>query len=351
MLLFLVGGSKAFATDVPYNVGTDITAGYMSAASDELTLAGDGTVEFTFTNHCGTGNFWENWHFICGNESDSYTAGDNNTNRYFVMRADRWDGKAGSASGFKVDPTYFTDFMTYQNEATVNVKAVRLGTTVNVYTTITKGDVEHTMDLVKTGVSGTIKFYLTGSLSYLEVTKQSVKNSVDAGTVFTNAYITFDGATISNRTVAGEISTMTWSGEWTDTPSITDNMFRIGNMNAGLVAVAGEKAGAKDKVEITFDLGLVGLTQRTTQFIVNDINGLVLVDESFQIYNQTFSANTLGFDISKFAYKNGDNPGMTNDTKNTITLTFDYATRKISGKIVNKNGTFTKETCLTLLLL
>ncbi len=335
--LGLLGGVNcAWATDVPYNVGESTSATYLSAYSDVWEMTSDGTLDVTFTNHCGTGSFWENWHLICGNSSDSPTVGDNNANRYFVMRADRWDNVAGNANNFiDVSANYFTDFMTYQNEAIVNLKITRTGTTVTVYTTVTKNSESRTMTFYKIGIpkDETIKFYLTGSLSYLTVTSQTQGTDVK-GVVNTNAWFPFTGASIVSQSVAGEIAVMQWSSQWTATPSIDSDMFRVGNMSDGVVTLVGDAAGEKDIVTITFDLGLVQLSGREVQFKVVDTDNHTLIDEQFNAYNSQILANTLGFALSEFTSAKSDNPGMS-AAKNSFTLTLNYATRKMTGVVNN----------------
>lgn len=161
-----------------------------------------------------------------------------------------------------------------------------------------------------------------------------------------NAKFTFEGATINNKSITGETGTMSWTDQWTPNPGIDNNMFRVGNMSDGVVNLVGEAAGAKDLVTITFDMGVVQLTGKYAEFKVTDVNSTVLVDESFCVYdNKGFeeNKNTFGFAIGNIVSKGGtNNPGMTNDTKNTFTMTFDYATKKMTCKIVNKNDTYTK---------
>ena len=154
-----------------------------------------------------------------------------------------------------------------------------------------------------------------------------------------NAKFTFTDATISNKSITGEVGTMSWTNQWTPNPSIDNNMFRVGNMSDGVVNLVGDAAGAKDLVTISFDMGYVGLSGKYAEFKVTDKNGLILVDESVNKYDGNFEKNTFGFDAGDFVSKNSNNPGMTNDIKNTFTLTFDYATKKMTGKVVNMSGT------------
>lgn len=339
-------GASAWATDVPYNVGSSTSDVWGTAFSDVWTMTGDGVVTVTFTNHCSTdGNWWENWLLLCGNEN--YTPGAlADEDRYFQMRSDRWDDAAGSAVGFILSNDYLTDFKPFQNEATVTLKIVRHGSTVNVNTSVTKDATTRTMTYVKTGLEGTVNFFLTQNLSYMEVTAQDFSTNL-AGEIMTNAYMSFTDATITSNTITGEVGSMSWSGQWSATPSIDNNMLRVGNMADGTVALIGEAAGAKDIVTVTFDMGMLGLTNRYAQFKVTDKNGLVLIDEEFQVYNNAGfkeNQNTLGFAITDFVSQNvSTNPGMIDNIKNTFTLSFNYATGKISASVTNKNGTVNKQ--------
>ena len=337
-------GQRVWATDVPYNVGTSTSDAWGTAFSDVWTMTGDGVVTVTFTNHCATdGNWWNNWYLLCGN-SDYTPAAHADGNRYFQMRSDRWDDAAGSKAGFIMSDDYFTDFKTFQNGATVTLKIIRHGSTVNVNTSVTKDATTRTMTYVKTGLSGTVNFFLTQNLSYMQITAQNLSTNV-AGEIMTNAYMSFTDATITSNTIAGEVGSMSWSGQWTATPSIDTNMLRVGNMNDGIVARVGEAAGDKDIVTVSFDLGVVQLSDKNVEFKVTDKNGLVLVDEEFCQYNGTFTGgkNTLGFATSDFVSAKTDNPGMVASDKNTFTLTFNYATRKISASVTNNNGTVNKQ--------
>ena len=61
-------GQNAWATDVPYNVGSSTSDAWGTAFSDVWTMTGDGVVTVTFTNHCLTdGDNWDNWQLLCDN--------------------------------------------------------------------------------------------------------------------------------------------------------------------------------------------------------------------------------------------------------------------------------------------
>ena len=341
-LVCLVGGtSSVWATAVPYNVGSSTSDAWGTAFSDVWTMTGDGVVTVTFTNHCATDGDWgNNWLLLCGNahyEPGALADGD----RHFQMRSHGWEDAANSKAGFIMSDDYTTGFKTFQNGATVTLKIIRHGSTVNVNTSVTKDATTRTMTYVKTGIEGTVNFFLTQYLSYMEITAQNFSTNL-AGEIMTNAFIDFsnDITGTSPYTISGAVSAMTWTGQWTVTPGLDGGMLRPANFT-GIVNLVGETAGNKDIVTISFDCGLVGMSGRKNmQFIVKDVDGGTLVDEALKIFNQSWDANTLGIDVSKLVYKNGDNPGMVADTKNTFTITFNYATKRISCSVVNKNGTF-----------
>lgn len=262
-----MGTSNAWATNVPYNVGSSTSDTWGTAFSDMWTLTGDGAVTVTFTNYCATdGNWWDNWQLLCGNESFTTSARDD-ANRYFQMRSDRWDDAANSSVGFIMSDDYFTDFKTFQNEATVTMNIVRSGTTVTVNTSVTKSGTTKTMTFVKTGLEGTINLFLTQSLSYMTITAQDQTTEM-AGTVTCNALMNFDNfsytdAETSITSYTGGKGTMTLYNSFAK--KITEgNSYRISIRNSeqsgdnnNVVLSSSEYAGSKDIVTVSFDMDFV----------------------------------------------------------------------------------------------
>lgn len=342
-------GTSAWATDVPYNVGESTSATYLSSYSDVWTMTSDGILTVTFTNHCVTSNANHfNWHLICGNADDSPSVGDVNTNRYFVMRADRWDNVAGNADNFyNVSSNYFSDFMASQDGATVTLKIVRVGTSIRVYTTAVKDEKTYRMSYYYTLASSTAttKFYLTGSLSYMTVTAVSQTDEV-AGNVTTNVDIDFDNnctATIqaanntsTDNVITGVASEFRWKGVYNTLPAVSDGMLRVGNA-ASKVALTGDEAGSKDIVTISFDLGMVALSNnKELRFWVYDTDGTAIIEEKYYCYGGKVVSSTFGLkDLTEYLYSSGvNNPGMS-ACKNTITITLNYETQKMKLSINN----------------
>ena len=351
--VLLGAGTNAWATNVPYNVGTSTDATYLSAYSDVWEMSGDGILTVKFTNHCVTSNANHfNWHLICGNADDSPSVGDVNTNRYFVMRADRWDNVAGNADNFyNVSSNYFSDFMTSQDGATVTLKIVRVGTSIRVYTTAVKDATTYRMSYYYTLASSTAttKFYLTGSLSYMTITAVDQTDEV-AGNVTTNVDIDFDNnctATIqaanntsTDNVITGVASEFRWKGVWNTLPAVSGGMLRVGNATSK-VALTGDEAGSKDIVTISFDLGMVGLSGKELRYYVYDTDGTAIITENYKVFDQTVTTSTFGITDallkSEYLLSRGvNNPGMS-ACKNTITITLNYDTQKMKLSINNTN--------------
>ena len=266
----LAGSMSAWATDVPYNVGSSTSDAWGTGFSDVWTLTGDGAVTVTFTNHCATdGNWWDNWQLLCGNE-DFTPAAHDDANRKFQMRSDRWDDAAGSAVGFIMSDDYFTDFKTFQNGATVTLKIVRSGTTVTVNTSVTKDATTRTITFVKTGLDGTLNFFLTQSLSYVTITAQDQTTEM-AGTVSCNVLMNFDNYSYTDNETSitsytGGKGTMSLYNSFVK--KITEgSSYRISIRNSeangdnnNVSLSSSEYAGSKDIVTVSFDMDFVAQT-------------------------------------------------------------------------------------------
>ena len=170
------GSMSAWAqATYPYNVGTSTSDVWYTAISPVYSLSGNGVIDITFTNNCvAGGNAWENWSLICGKSTDTPAASTDNTNRYFVMRADYYDDIAGSNTAFTLSDGYGTDINTFQDGATVKLRISRVGTKVTVYTTVTKSGTTKAMSFPFSGVgeNENLQFYLTQRLSYLTITEK-----------------------------------------------------------------------------------------------------------------------------------------------------------------------------------
>ena len=346
-LVCLVGGtSSVWATAVPYNVGSSTSDAWGTAFSDVWTMTGDGAVTVTFTNHCATtGNNWENWQLLCGNSN--YTpAAHADGDRYFQLRSDRWDDVSGGV-GLIASDDYFTDFKTFQNEATVNLMIVRSGTTVTVNVAVTKSTTTRTMTFVKTGLSGTLNFFLTQSLSYMTITQQNQTTEM-AGTVTCNALVNFSNFT-SEKTadtedtapssVTGGKGTMSTNNAYQFRVGAGD--YRLGLRNgANTVNITStEYAGSKDIVTISFDMALsqMNANDKTSYFYLKDASNSDIAKVTMKATNnswseanhylQEFVDNTLGLVAGDIDYAwSSEDWGK----KVHFTITLNYLTNEIT---------------------
>ncbi|UKK49105.1 hypothetical protein L6475_03850 [Prevotella sp. E9-3] len=342
----LAGVNVSWATDVPYNVGSSTSDAWGAAFSDVWTMTGDGAVTVTFTNHCATtGNWWENWQLLCGNSN--YTpAAHADGDRYFQLRSDRWDDVSGGV-GLIASDDYFTDFKTFQNEATVNLMIVRSGTTVTVNVAVTKSATTRTMTFVKTGLSGTLNFFLTQSSSYMTITQQNQTTEM-AGTVTCNALVNFSNFT-SEKTadtedaapssVTGGKGTMSTNNAYQFRVGAGD--YRLGLRNgANTVNITStEYAGSKDIVTISFDMALSQMNAdgKTSYFYLKDASNSDIARVTMKATNnswseanhylQEFVDNTLGLDAGDIDYAwSSENWGK----KVHFTIELNYLTGKIT---------------------
>lgn len=353
MAVMLLGGANfAWATDVPYNVGTSTSNAWGTAFSDVWTMTGDGAVTVTFINHCPTdGNWWDNWQLLCGN-SDYTPAAHDNANRYFQMRSDRWDDAAGSAIGFIVSDDYFTDFKTFQNEATVTMKIVRSGTTVTVNTSVTKSATTRTMTFVKTGLTGTLNFFLTQSLSYMQITQQDQTTEM-AGSVTCNALVNFNNFTGDGGTgvasVTGGKGSMTLNNLNFFTVKEGDDSYRLGIRAAGtsLALASSEYAGSKDIVTISFEMAFTRManSNKSVYFYIQDASNANIATMTLTTNGNSSGyiaslENTLGIVAGDIVVDYSVNW----DHKVKFTITLNYLTGKITTQTACSAATNTTNT-------
>lgn len=336
----LAGVNSTWATDVPYNVGSSTSDAWGAAFSDVWTMTGDGAVTVTFTNHCATtGNWWDNWQLLCGN--DDYKPGAlANEDRYFQMRSDRWDDAAGSNVGFIWSDDYLnSDFKTFQNDATINLMIVRSGTTVTVNVAVTKSSTTRTMTFVKTGLSGTLNFFLTQSSSYMTITKQNQTTEM-AGTVTCNALMNFDNFSGNDEAdtpgnIAGGKGTMYFI-KGAKLVKIADGDYRVGMRVAenNISIASTEYAGSKDIVTISFDLNYCQMGRdKSVYFNLKDasnadIASLTVGTKSASPYFREFTSNTLGITSDDIVINHNTTSSWGNKVHFTITL--NYLTGKIT---------------------
>lgn len=115
------------------------------------------------------------------------------------------------------------------------------------------------------------------------------------GDVKTNVDIDFSNEIITSETspkysIQGAIGSMSWDGQWTVTPYISDGLLRFGNFT-GAVNLEGDAAGTKDVVTISFEMAFGKLTKKNVGFNFKDADGNVILSQRFDAYNGDFDDN------------------------------------------------------------
>ena len=164
----------------------------------------------------------------------------------------------------------------------------------------------------------------------------------DAGDVTTNVNLTFDGtATFANPytyTKGAEEVLSSASGQaWNDggNPKTLglvlngDKQLQMSNGNMTIV-FAGESAGDKDVVNVSFDLAYPYVynssTDRILQFVIS-AGETAVVTEAFNFNKGTIPTSTMGM-TTEYLYRNGSTTLWSN--KVHFEITFNYETKKIS---------------------
>ena len=271
-----VGQSVWAQISYPYNVGSSTDDTWFSHVSPVYSLSTNGIIDITFTNHrLETGDNWNNWLLVCGKSSDTQVLGADDDNRYFIMRSDRWDDLHGTVdyrdANIFVSDDYFTDFATFQNGATVNLRISRVGTLVTVYTTVTKGSASKYMSYAFTGVGADeeLKFYLTQNTSWL---------TIDAEPIITETIISQDYQNGVADWTSGNTGRYTVDMT-TDGANKYLAVNSVGNGNSGALITG---TTVKDKITsganfetssnftMFFDMKLTGGNNQPSWIVVND---------------------------------------------------------------------------------
>ena len=172
------------------------------------------------------------------------------------------------------------------------------------------------------------KLLLTKSLLALLMLFVGTNVWAATGDVTTNADIDFSNAITGTYSVSGNVGSMTWSQQWTYTPTINDGVFYFGNFNGGVVELQNANIKSKDKVTISFELAFSKLSGRHVGFQLLDKDGNSLLQQWFDAYNGDFDdANPLNLDWSKM-YR-GSNTIIW-DRRVYFTIVFDYDTKKVT---------------------
>ena len=165
-----------------------------------------------------------------------------------------------------------------------------------------------------------------------------------AGDVTTNADIDFSNA-ISEGVVAGTVNSMTIGGSNTAIGTNGDGNLIIGKGTSTVTIPEEEYAGTKDVVTVSFDLGFGKLSNREVFFNAKDEEGNVIFNFSYNVYANTFSANTLN--ISDGSFYHAYNTVIW-DRRATFTITIDYKNGTINTSVLNNWGGATANTTVGL---
>ena len=165
-----------------------------------------------------------------------------------------------------------------------------------------------------------------------------------AGDVTTNVDIDFSNA-ISEGVVAGTKNSMTIGGSNTAIGTNGGGNLLIGKGTSTVNIPEAEYAGAKDVVTVSFDLGFGKLINREVFFNAKDKDGNVIFNVSYNVYANTFSANTLS--ISDGSFYHGYNTVLW-DRRATFTIAIDYKNGTIKTSVLNNWGGATANTTVDL---
>ncbi|MBR2016619.1 MAG: hypothetical protein IKA00_04880 [Prevotella sp.] len=147
----------------------------------------------------------------------------------------------------------------------------------------------------------------------------------EEGDVTTNANIDFSNA-IESQSVAGTVSSMTWTNQWSPVPSITDGRFVVGNFSGGVVPFEGT-VGTRDVVTASFKLAFGKLTGKYIGFNFQDADGNVVAEFEFIPYTSALNKNSFGIETADLYYGNNT---VIWDRHVAFTITFDYANKTIT---------------------
>ncbi len=154
----------------------------------------------------------------------------------------------------------------------------------------------------------------------------------DTGDVTTNADIDFSNAIDDDNTVAGTVGSMSIEQKTTDCPvEITDGRLWLGRGTQTVSIGEDDRAGAKDAVTISFEMGFGKLSGKTAGFKIQDADGASLGELSVNAYSGTLT-NDFGVVIDDI-YRSSNN--VIWDRKSTFTIVYDYAKKNITTTVTN----------------
>ena len=153
----------------------------------------------------------------------------------------------------------------------------------------------------------------------------------DTGDVTTNADIDFSNA-ISDGKVEGTVGYMSIEQKTTNCPvEISDGRLWLGQGTQTVSIAEADRAGAKDAVTISFEMGFGKLSGKSAGFSFQDAEGTSLGAFSFNAYSNSLTNDfgVVGSDIYR------DNNTVIWDRKSTFTIVYDYAKKSITTTVTN----------------
>ena len=153
----------------------------------------------------------------------------------------------------------------------------------------------------------------------------------DTGDVTTNADIDFSNA-ISDGKVEGTVGYMSIEQKTTSCPvEISDGRLWLGQGTQTVSIAEADRAGAKDAVTISFEMGFGKLSGKSAGFSFQDAEGTSLGAFSFNAYSNSLTNDfgVVGSDIYR------DNNTVIWDRKSTFTIIYDYAKKSITTTVTN----------------
>lgn len=168
-----------------YTVGsTDNSTGWWSSFSDYVTMSGNNTLHWRFTNHTDAVNNWDNWLLVC---TTPYERDADGYSEYFVLRADAYGWGDGNYDGSTVASDF--DWNTFASEmdgAEVDLALTRNGNTVSMVAVITaeSGNVYNYTFSYTGELEDDINFFLTCEAAHLTFDAEDVVigDTYDEGT-------------------------------------------------------------------------------------------------------------------------------------------------------------------------
>lgn len=160
----------------------DNSSTWWTAFSKSVSLTGDGSLTFIFTNYSSKKDTWNNWLAVCTNDVDR---GGTGYHEYFVMRADNYgwcadDGwNTANTTDVKCPGTLESHYNwdTFKDDmdgATVNLTLIRCGNYLKLRaltTTAAGNNYYETYEQEVENLPETIRLFLTTELGHLEITE------------------------------------------------------------------------------------------------------------------------------------------------------------------------------------